>query len=187
MSSQILTLNHFRDIDTEFRGRIRFICPDFLEPVDNHAVRPSLLLADTPLPQNAETHNPRHLPPLADKAIQQEISGRIYKAINELDSAKPEWNGLSFQKPQRTIQTTILLRRIIIDIPPNGPLAFHEVWNGYNQTVAIKKIANTATKQYETLGFIVEFVNGLPDNNEGSNLEIAGNVFMSYTMTNSVS
>ena len=186
MSSQILTLDHFRDIDVSFRGRIRFIYPDFLAPVDDQDRRPHNLLADTPLPKTPEEHNPRHLPPLVNEAIQQEMENRIYRAMNELDSAKPERNGISLQMPQRTIQTSILLRQITLDIPKHGPITFHEVWNGYNQTIAIKKVANKTAKQYETLGFIVEFMEGLPDDNEGPNLQKVGRLFQAYSRANNI-
>lgn len=187
MSSQILTLDHFRDIDVSFRGRIRFILPDFLEPVNDLQERPILVKADMWLPTDAENHNPRHLPPLANEKIQKDISERIYKAMSELDTARLTLEIPSSQLQPQTIQTAILLRHVVLETKPHGPTSFYEVWNGYNQTIAIKNIANQISQPYEKLDLIISLIEGLPDNNDGPNLQKVGTAWREYIKANNVS
>lgn len=188
MGNQILTLMHFKDIDTSFQGRTIFILPDFLKPSNEDTPHPVVLTADNMLTELNTEYDPERLPPLINDTIQNEITQRIQEAKRDIDTAKEMYSALQLQLPlpEKSITTNILLRPVTlkVDLYNNGKfvapdvlMSFCEVWNGYNQINAIKKIANTTMGQYETLAFIVGIINGLPIDNEGNNQLIAKTAF----------
>ena len=187
MDLQPLTLPHFKDvsIDNDFRGRIRFILPNFLPLKNENINRIVLLHENNMLRDNPNALTDNKLPPLRDQAVKEMMANTIRSAITEINDAKTKWS-INIQKD---ISTNICLRPVILNVDHtiNGilvskdtPTLFYEVWNGYNQIDTIKYFANNFPEPFESMFFYANIITDLPINNDDAVLSKIKDAFDLY-------